>query len=144
MKVGDQKLADSAAESESAWARVRQRSFGPASLEPFRRRVSDWIRLVSGIVLLIVLLDHQSHESQIEVDFYDVIHDLPRSFLHVVRLFYALGAFWAVGLVIVAAVVSERHRLARDLFIGGALSWALARLIAALVEGASFGRGLDV
>src|SRR5436309_155573 len=128
----------------SAWSRVRSHFSGPASELPDRRRVSDWIRLVVGIVLLIVLVVHHDHETQAEKDIFQGIRDLPHGFDSTLQLFYGLGALWALGLVVVAAVLSERRRLARDLLIAGIATWAIARLIVALVNGTSVARSLDV
>src|SRR3954451_8352241 len=141
MKVRDRTVSEG--DGGSAWGRVRDRSFGPASELPYRRRASDWIRLVVGVVLMSLLLAHQNHETQTELDIFNAVHDLPRGFDSAVRLFYAIGVVWAVVLV-VAAVVTRRRRLARDLIVGGVLTWALGRLIGSLVDGSSFARGLDV
>jgi undecaprenyl-diphosphatase len=111
---------------------------------PERRRVSDWIRLVVGVVLFVLLLAHHNHESQSEKAIFQAIHDLPHGFDSAMRLFYGLGALWALALIVVAAVLSERRRLARDLLIAGVASWAIARLIVALVNGTSIARSLNV
>src|SRR4051812_12140412 len=131
-------------EGTSAWSRLRSHFSGPGSELPDRRRVSDWIRLVVGIVLLILLVVHHDHETQTENDIFQAVRDLPHGFDSAVRLFYGLGALWALGLIVVAAVLSERRRLARDLLIAGIATWAIARLIVALVNGTSIARSLDV
>src|SRR3954465_6482490 len=111
MKVRDRTM--SADDGGSVWTRVRSRSFGPASELPYRRRASDWIRLVVGVVLLGLLLAHQHHETQTGLDIFNTVRDLPRGFASGVRLFYAMGVVWAIVLV-VAAVITRRGRLARD------------------------------
>src|SRR5690349_18623723 len=128
----------------SAWARARARSFGPASEEPYRRRVSDWIRLAVGVVLMALLLAHQEHESRPELDLYRAVRDLPHELDSAVRLLYAIGTLWAVGLVVVAALIGKRRRLARDLLIAGVVTWVLGRIIDALDDGGTFSRSLDV
>jgi undecaprenyl-diphosphatase len=135
-------VADS--RGSSAWARLRSNFSGPASELPERRRVSDWIRLVVGLVVLAGLTAHHNHESQTEKYIFQAIHDLPHGFDSAVRLFYGLGALWALGLIVVAALLHERRRLARDLFIAGIAAWAIARLIVALVNGTSVARSLNV
>ena len=58
---------------------------------------------------------------------------------------YAVGALWAVGVVVAAALVARRWRLARDLAIAGFVAWFLARLIGALVvDNDSIRESLDV
>src|SRR5581483_5485801 len=97
----------------SAWSRWRRHFSGPASDLPDRRRVSDWIRLGTGIALFAILLWHHDHESQTEKEIYLAVRDLPHGFDSVVHLFYGLGAIWALGLIVIAAALYERRRLAR-------------------------------
>src|SRR4051812_41933634 len=91
----------------SAWSRVRSHFSGAASELPDRRRVSDWIRLVVGIVVLILLIAHHDHEFQFEQDVFQALRDLPHGFDSALHLFYGLGALWALGLIVVAALLSE-------------------------------------
>jgi hypothetical protein len=98
---------------------VRTNFSGPASQLPDRRRASDWIRLVVGLVILVLLLAHHNHESQIEEAVFQVVRDLPQGIASAVRLFYGLGALWALALIVIAAFLSERRRLGRDLLIAG-------------------------
>jgi uncharacterized membrane protein YbhN (UPF0104 family) len=126
----------------STW---RERSFGPASEQPYRRRTSDWIRLVVGGAILAALIAHEGHPTQAEQNLFDLVNGLPSSLESVFRLLYRFGALWAVALVVVAALVTRRWRLARDLALGGAGTWVLARLIGALVvDQASIKEGFDV
>ena len=124
----------------SAWSRVRRNFSGPASDLPDRRRTSDWIRLVVGVVTILLLLAHHNHESQTEKDIYDAVRALPQGITSAVHLFYGLGAIWALALIVVAAIFSDRRRLARDLLIAGVATWAIARIIVALVNGTSIAR----
>src|SRR6516162_9946323 len=81
----------------SGWSRVRSNFSGPASELPDRRRVSDWIRLVVGVVIFLLLLAHHNHESQTEKDVFQAIHNLPQGAASAVHLFYGLGALWALA-----------------------------------------------
>ena len=110
----------------AAW---RSHSFGPASEQPYRRRTSDWIRLVIGVGLLAGLIAHQGNPTAFETNLFSFVNGLPDALESLFRLIYALGALWAVGLVVVAAVVARRWRLARDLALGGVVTWVLARFI---------------
>jgi len=58
--------------------------------------------------------------------------DLPRGIASAVRLFYGLGALWVLGLIVIAAFLSERRRLGRDLLIAGVATWAIARFVRSL------------
>ncbi|HEY5165545.1 MAG TPA: hypothetical protein VIJ44_06305, partial [Acidimicrobiia bacterium] len=125
------------------WSRLRSEMFGPASEEPYRRRTSDWIRVAAAIVLLFLAARHAGSTSATEQAIFDFFNTLPNWLLPVFRNLYRLGALWAVGLVVVAALVGRRWRLARDLLIAGILAWGLGRLLGQVViEGASFAHGL--
>src|SRR4051812_33432950 len=130
----------------SLWSRWRRNFSGPASDLPDRRRVADWIRLATGVVLMALLVWHQDHESQTEKEIYLAIRELPHGVDSdsVVHLLYGLGALWALALIVGAAVLSERRRLARDLLIAGVATWAIARLMVELVNGTSVGRSFNV
>jgi undecaprenyl-diphosphatase len=138
--------SDVASESRvsSALSRLPGDFFGPASELPERRRASDWIRLVVGVVVFSFLLWHHKHESLAEKDVFQALRALPQAAASTVHLLYSLGALWAVALIIVAVFVGKRRRLARDLFVAGVATWAIARVIIALEGGTSLGRSLDV
>jgi uncharacterized membrane protein YbhN (UPF0104 family) len=123
----------------------RAHSFGPASEQPYRRRTTDWIRLVAGGSILAFAIMRQDDPTQFERNLFTFFNGLPNQLESFFRLLYAFGALWALGLVVVAAVVVRRWRLARDLAIGGLLTWALARFIGAVVvENASLKHSLDI
>jgi undecaprenyl-diphosphatase len=119
--------------SADRWARWRTGTFGPASELPYRRRTSDRIRLVVAVVLLAVSIGHWSNPTDAERDLFQLVNGLPDDLESLFRIFYAAGVLWAVGIVVVAALVARRWRLARDLAVAGALAWALGRLIGAFV-----------
>ncbi|MDQ1432735.1 MAG: hypothetical protein QOF40_3337, partial [Actinomycetota bacterium] len=123
----------------------RAHSFGPASEQPYRRRTSDWIRLVVGVAILAFAIARQDHPTQFERNLFTFFNGLPNQLESFFRLLDAAGTLWAVGLVMVAAVVARRWRLARDLAIGGLVTWALGRVIGALVvQNASLRHSLDI
>jgi undecaprenyl-diphosphatase len=126
------------------WSRLRSGFSGPASQLPDRRRVSDGVRVVVGVVIALLLLAHHNHEGQTEKAVFQAFHDLPQGIASAVHLFYGLGALWALALIVIAAFLSERRRLGRDLLVAGVVTWAIARLIIALVGGASLARSLNV
>ena len=108
-----------AAAKPSRMAAWRAHSFGPASEQPYRRRTSDWVRLVLGIAILVFAIWHQDDPGDFERNLFTTLNGLPSDLDTFFRLLYALGALWALALVVVAAVVARRWRLARDLAIGG-------------------------
>ena len=123
--------------------RFRASTFGPASEEPYRRRTSDWIRVVVAAVLLVVAARHAGGITDTEQAIFDFFNSLPAWLLPVFRTVYRLGALWAVGLVVSASLVGRRWRLARDLLIAGVLAWGVGRVLGALVvEHAGLGSSL--
>ena len=122
----------------------RGRAFGPASELPYRRRTSDRIRVVIAIVLMAVLIAHEGHEDTSADSLFQLVNGLPDALKPFFELLYRFGALWAVGLVVVAALVARRWRLARDMAIAGVVSWFLARAIGEVVVGnASIMDGID-
>ncbi len=114
-------------------AHWRTSSFGPASEEPYRRRVSDWVRLVASAVLLAISIAHQDHPSPAEQSLYKFFNTLPDGLQTLFAGLYRVGALWALALVVIAALGARRWRLARDMAIGGLASWFLARAIGTIV-----------
>lgn len=118
-------------------ATFRGRAFGPASELPYRRRTSDRIRVAIAIVLMALAIAHQGNETASEDALFDLINGLPDELSPFFEVLYRFGALWAVGLVVVAALVVRRWRLARDMAIAGVAAWFLARLIGVVVVGNS-------
>ena len=123
--------------AEGRVATFRGRAFGPASEHPYRRRTSDRIRLVIAIVLMALVIAHQGHENTSEDSLFQLINGLPDALAPLFEFLYRFGALWALGLVVVAALVARRWRLARDMAIAGLAAWFSARLIGLVVVGDS-------
>src|SRR3954469_23539519 len=124
-------------EKPSRISEFRGNAFGPASELPYRRRTSDRIRVVVAVILVALVIAHQGHENTTEDSLFQLINGLPNQLAPLFQLLYRFGALWAVGLVVVAALVARRWRLARDMAIAGLVSWFLARLIGVIVVGDS-------
>jgi uncharacterized membrane protein YbhN (UPF0104 family)/tRNA A-37 threonylcarbamoyl transferase component Bud32 len=125
--------------------RLRANTFGPASEEPYRRRPRDMVRLGVSIVLMILLAEHVGDVTPTEQSIFEFFNTLPDGLQSLFVTLYRLGALWAVGLVVAAALIDRRWRLARDLAISGGLAWAVARIVGAIVvENDSLGGSLDV
>src|SRR3954447_13231916 len=118
-------------ESGRSW---RLRMFRPAAEGALRRRTRDWFGLVLGVALLIVTSLHHGDVTRSERAVFDLFNTLPGGLAPLFRALYRLGALWAVGLVVVAALVAGRRRLARDLVVAGVLAWATARALGELVD----------
>ncbi len=108
--------------------------FRPAAEGALRRRTRDWFGVVAGILLLVITSLHHGDVTRSERAVFDLFNTLPGGLAPVFRSLYRLGALWAVGLVVVAALVAGRRRLARDLVVAGVLAWASARALGEIVD----------
>ncbi len=136
--------ADATAPAPGRIRRWREGSFGPASELPYRRRTSDWIRLVAAAAVLTALSRHVNDVTNTEKSVFDFFNTLPSGLQSFFRLLYAVGTLWAVGLVVSAALLARRWRLARDMGIAGVAAWAIARGMGALVaQDESVSKSLD-
>ena len=114
----------------SGW---RARLFRPAGESPRRRSGGDVVRVAITVVVLVLAARHVGDVTPSERAFFDLFNTLPGDLAPVFRALYRLGTLWAVGLVVVAALVGRRWRLGRDLLLAGVLAWGIGRLIAELV-----------
>ena len=114
----------------SGW---RSRLFRPAGESPRRRSRGDLVRVGVTALVLFGAARHSGDVTRTERAFFDLFNTLPDELEPLFRAFYRLGTLWAVGLVVVAALVGRRWRLGRDLLTAGVLAWALGRLLAELV-----------
>ena len=136
---------DTPHQSRFAIQGLRSRTFGPASEEPYRRRTSDWARLVIAVGIMVWLCFHQGHPTDSEISLVQLVNGLPDEIQPFFDAIFAVGALWAVGVVFGAALIARRWRLARDLAIAGFVAWFLARLIGAVVvENDSLRESLNV
>src|SRR5438876_6936331 len=72
----------------------RDRLFGRAGEEHFQRRTSDWIRLGTGMVILVIAARHAGDVTATERAIVDLVNTLPRQIVDVYRSLYRLGALW--------------------------------------------------
>jgi hypothetical protein len=80
-----------------------------------------------------------------EHDVFLFFNRLPNSLQSLFEIVYRLGALWAVGLLVAAAFLARRRRLARDLAISGVGAWAAGRLLGVIVGGhETVGNGLRI
>jgi undecaprenyl-diphosphatase len=126
-------------------AQWRGRAFGPASELPYRRRTSDWIRLVIAALLMAALIAHRDGgDSTTEQNLFHLVNGLPDALAPLFTILYRFGALWALALVVIAALLARRWRLARDMAVAGLAAWFFARLIGVIVVGnASVMQGID-
>jgi len=116
-------------------ARWRLAGFGPASEEPYRRRVTDWFWLVLNGVVLALLVVHSNYPTAFEKDVFKAFNDLPDAWSGFFRALRAVGTLWAVALVVAAALIGRRWRLARDLVVAGVIAYAIGHILGSWVAG---------
>jgi uncharacterized membrane protein YbhN (UPF0104 family) len=116
------------------------RAFGRADEHPYRRLVSDWVRLVLASVALVASARHVGAPHPLEREIARFFAHLPDGLGGVFRSLLALGTLWGVTLVTVAALLLRRWRLAVALAGAGVLAWAVARVTAFLVAGDTVSR----
>lgn len=116
---------------------LRLNTFGPADEEPFRRRTSDWIKVVVAAVVLVVLVESHDRVGALSSSIFDTFNDLPDDLEPLFRTLYGIGTLWAVGIILIAALIGRRWRLARDLTLAAVLTSLSARLMSALTGGLS-------
>jgi len=116
----------------------RLRLFDRASEEPYRRRTSDWVRVMVAAVFLVLAARHAGDVTASERALLDLFNSLPGGLVRLGRGLYRLGALWAVGLVVVAALVGRRWRLARDLLLSAlnAVQRDVAQVLVSVEPGA--------
>lgn len=129
----------------SRLARWRSGTFGPASEQPYRRRTSDGLRLGIAVPVLAFLVIHRDSVTKTEQNLSSFLNHLPSWLDSLFTAAYQLGTLWAVAIIIVAALVARRWRLARDLLIAGSGAWIAGRVIGAVaVQDASVAKSLDL
>jgi uncharacterized membrane protein YbhN (UPF0104 family)/tRNA A-37 threonylcarbamoyl transferase component Bud32 len=94
------------------------------------------VRLVCAGILLAVLVARATRLiGTTSVDVIQLFSSLPGGLIPEFRSLQAVGTLWALGLVVVAAVVGRRWRLARDLLLAGVVAWGLSRVLGSDVVG---------
>jgi len=88
------------------------------------------VRVGITVVVLALAARHVGDVTPSERAFFDLFNTLPGDLEPLFRALYRLGTLWAVGLVVVAALVGRRWRLGRDLLVAGVLAWGIGRSIA--------------
>ena len=118
-------------------------TFGPASEEPYRRRTSDWVRVVVAVVALVLLVAYHDNPSHANQDLFRFLNRLPNELKPFFQTLYWAGTLWGVLVVAAAAFIGRRWRLARDLTIAGLLAAVAARAMARLVDEQSLSKTFD-
>lgn len=138
--------ASFAARRDALAGRVRslgRHGFARASEEPYRRRPADVLWLLVGAVVVALTAWHHDRPTDFETRIAGAVDDLPGGLDGVAEALFHLGTLWAVGLVVVAALLARRWRLARDLALAGFVAWLVGRVLALVIGGASLSDTVD-
>ena len=123
----------------------RVSTFGPASEKPYRRRTSDWLRLAVAVAIVVGTAFHVGDLTEPERALFQTFNQLPGGLNPFFTALYEIGSLWALGLIVGAALIGRRWRLARDLAVAGVGVWFVARLLGALIaDEKSLGSGFNV
>jgi uncharacterized membrane protein YbhN (UPF0104 family)/tRNA A-37 threonylcarbamoyl transferase component Bud32 len=140
-----QAAGDAPSEPQGRLALWRSHTFGPASELPYRRRSSDWVRLILALTIIAFAIAHESDAGDFEENLYALLNGLPGDLRSLFTALYDIAALWALGIIVVAALVARRWRLARDLAIAGVGAWIIGRILGALVvNDQSLEKSLDI
>jgi len=118
--------------------------FARASEEPYRRRPVDGLWLVASAVLVVLMAQHHDDPTGFETKVFETVNALPDQLQGLAEFLYQIGTLWALGLVLVAALLARRWRLARDLLLAGVVAWVLGRILAVLIGGDSISDAVDI
>ncbi|HEX9467849.1 MAG TPA: lysylphosphatidylglycerol synthase domain-containing protein, partial [Acidimicrobiia bacterium] len=91
------------------------------------------MRVVIAATFILLAARHAGDVTASERALLDLFNSLPGGLVPLGRALYRLGALWAVSLVVVAALVGRRWRLARDLLLSGFAAWLIARALGEVV-----------
>ena len=112
-----------------------RRGFGHADERPYRRLTGDAIRLVLAAIVVVLTSVRAGRPSGSQLAFDTFLTSLPGALDGLFRTALALGSLWGVGLVLGAALLARRFRLAAVLAGAGVLAWLLARTAAFVDSG---------
>jgi hypothetical protein len=90
---------------------------------------SDWLRLGSAAVAVVIVTRHASDSTASERALDDLVRSFGGALDGVWRELYGGGALWVVGLIFAAALVARRLQLALELLIAGVVVRALGRTL---------------
>lgn len=105
----------------------------PREGDPYRRRASDWARVVIAVAALAWLAVRST--TRTEAAIMQAFTSLPTGLHTLFAALYRVGAIWAVAVLVVTALAFRRWRLARDLALAGGLAWILGRLMGIVDQG---------
>ena len=126
--------------AERVVTRVRtlpRRTFGPASEEPYRRRTSDWVRVVTAVIALVVLVASHDDPSNADIDLFRFFNGLPDGMQPLFETLYWAGTLWMVLILAGASLIACRWRLARDLFLAGVVAGVVGGVMTSVIDAQS-------
>ncbi len=107
--------------------------FARSAQDPTRRRSTDGVRVGLALVATALLSSNSGQESAFSLDLFAVFNDLPGGLRPLFTLFYDAGLYGA-ALLALAAVLSRRWRLIRDLLLAATTAFLVARGLGLVLE----------
>ena len=89
-------------------------TFGPASEEPYRRRLNDVVRLVAASAIVVWCVVRPAGVSTLERTVFQAFNSSSEELHSLFLAVYRLGGAWVNVLVVAPAVIGRRWRLTRD------------------------------
>ena len=117
-------------------------AFGRADEHPYRRLTADWVKLVVAAVLVALSVRHVGDRTATETSIERFFTSFPEGLNRLFDGILGIGTLWGVGLVVVAAVIAKRWRLALVLASAGAGAWFFARFVGFLTSGKDVGHSI--
>ena len=111
---------------------------------PPRRRVTDAVRLVIAVTLLVLTALHANAPTRTERAVATFFHTLPDGAADVLAGAYNVVSLWALGILVAAVALLRRWRLARYVLVAGAVTWLIGRSISYLVHQADLGHAFSL
>lgn len=109
--------------------------FGRAAEEPYHRRGSDVLRVVSGAAIVLASAPGLVWAPPDGRAWFEVLGIGSSGVSTLLARLTHLAVLWALVVVAGAALVARRVRLTRDLLVAGALAWFAARVLGLVADG---------
>jgi len=104
--------------------------FGPADERPYRRLVSDAVRLAAAVIVMWILVRWVDPNGPVQTAIVSFVKTVSPGAQSLAKFLYVVGLGWAVGLIVVP-LFTRRFLLAGRFFLTGAIAWFVAALFAA-------------
>ncbi len=120
-----------------------RRAFGHADERPYRRLTADWVKVPLACALVAIGAVRTDNITRAEVRVEQFFTSLSDGISGVFAALLGVGTLWGVGLVVAAALLARRWRLALVLGLAGALAWFFGKFVGLLTAGVSVANAIS-